>query len=135
MKLSRYLSVSFSAILALAGCGGSSSTSNPPPPTIGKAYVAVGGAFSIMRYPAGGSGNISPEGSIKLPSEAPGVIAVDVAHDRLVAAANGAIPEVVLVDNASTSMQPVRVISGAATTMLFAGHVAIDNVNDLVYVV
>jgi len=117
------------------GCGGSSSTNNPPPPTIGKAYVAVGGGFSIMRYPAGGNGNISPENSIKLPlSEEPGLLALDVAHDRLVAAANGSIPEVVLGDNASTTMQPVRVISGAATTMLFAGHVAIDSVNDLVYV-
>jgi hypothetical protein len=134
MKLSRYLLVSVCGMLALAGCGGSSSTSNPPPPTIGKAYVA--GAFSIMRYPAGGNGNISPENSIKLPlSEEPGVLALDVAHDRLVTGANGSIPEVVLGDNASTTMQPVRVISGAATTMLFAGHVAIDSVNDLVYVV
>ena len=134
MNLLRFYLVSFCAMLALAGCGGSSSTSNPPPPTIGKAYVAVGGGFSIMRYPAGGNGNISPENSIKLPSEEPGLIALDVAHDRLVAAANGSIPEVVFADNASTSMQPVRTISGAATTMLFAGHVAIDNASDLVYV-
>jgi hypothetical protein len=137
MKLSLYGLASFYTLLALsvAGCGGSSQSQPPPPPVIGKAYVAVGGAFSIMRYPAGGNGNISPENSIKLPAEEPGSLAVDAAHDRLVTAANGSsIHEVVLVDNASTTLQPVRTISGAATTMLFAGHVAIDSVNDLVYV-
>ena len=138
MKLSLYGLASFYTLLALsaAGCGGSSPTNVTPPPIIGKAYVAVGGAFSIMRYPAGGNGNVSPEARTILSTEEPGLLALDVAHDRLVTGANGSsIHEVVLVDNASTTMQPVRTISGAATTMLFAGHVAIDNVNDLVYVV
>lgn len=137
MNLLRSYLVSFCAMLVLAGCGGSSSSTTPPPPpppVTGKAYVAVVGAFSIMRFPAGGNGNISPENSIKLPSEAPGFLAIDVAHDRLVTAANGSFPEVVFVDNASTTLQPVRAISGAATTMLFAGRIAIDNASDLVYV-
>src|SRR5579864_7487418 len=137
MKLLRFRLISFCAMLVLAGCGGSSSSTTPPPPpppVTGKAYVAVVGAFSIMRFPAGGNGNISPENSIKLPSEAPGFLAVDVAHDRLVTAANGSFPEVVFVDNASTTLQPVRAISGAATTMLFAGRIAIDTLIDLVNV-
>lgn len=139
MKITiRHLSLFYLPLVLsmVIGCGGSSSTNNPPPPTIGKAYVT--GNFSVIRFPAGGTGDLPPQITRNLLPEVTGNLAADVPHDRVVAtaagSAPGAITEVLFVDNASTTMQPVRAISGTATTLQVPEGVAVDSVNDLVYV-
>lgn len=129
-----YLSLVLSMVI---GCGGSSSTNVTPPPAIGKAYVA-GNFSSVMRFPAGGTGDLPPQITRQLLPEVLGNLAADVPHDRVVATATasapGAITEVLFVDNASTTMQPVRAISGTATTLQVPVTVAVDSTNDLVYI-
>lgn len=128
-----YLPLMLSMVI---GCGGSSSTNVTPPPTIGKAYVA--GNFSILRFPAGGTGDLLPQITRNLLPEVTGNLAADVPHDRVVAtaagSAPGAITEVLFVDNASTTMQPVRAIAGTATTLHVPEGIAVDSANDLVYI-
>jgi len=128
-----YLSLTLSLSLVI-GCGGSS-TATPAPPSIGKAYVTVTQSFSILRFPAAGMGNMVPQNSLKLLSDAPRYLAADVPHDRVVAAVSGLFaPKIMFVDNASTTLSPLRIISGAATTIKFPESVAVDSANDLVYV-
>jgi len=126
-----YLSLS---LILVIGCGGSSTTT-PAPPSIGKAYVTVTQSFSVLRFPAAGTGNMVPQNSLKLLSDAPRYLAADVPHDRLVATVSGSfVPKIMFVDNASTTLSPLRIISGAATTIKFPESVAVDSANDLVYV-
>ena len=140
MNLLRYYVVFFCAMLSLAGCGGSSSTPaptpipTPPPPTIGKLYVTSGSTDSVLRFPAGATGNVSPQIKVTTPVIAPIYLALDVPHDRLAALSFGA-NAIVVMDNASTTLSPVRTISGPATTLHEPGKIALDEVNDLIYLV
>lgn len=138
MNLLRYYVVSFCAMLSLAGCGGSSSTPTPtptpPPPTVGKLYVTSGSTNSVLRFPAGATGNVSPQIKVTTPVMAPIYLALDVPHDRLAALSFGA-NAIVVMDNASTTLSPVRTISGPATTLNQTGKLALDEVNDLIYLV
>jgi hypothetical protein len=140
MNLLRYYIVFFCAMLLLAGCGGSSSTPTPtpiptpPPPTVGKLYVTSGSTNSVLRFPAGATGNVSPQIKVTTPVIAPIYLALDVPHDRLTALSFGA-NAIVVMDNASTTLSPVRTISGPATTLNETGRFALDEVNDLIYLV
>lgn len=140
MNLLRYYIVFFCAMLLLAGCGGSSSTPaptpipTPPPPTVGKLYVTSGSTNSVLRFPAGATGNVSPQIKVTTPVIAPIYLALDVPHDRLTALSFGA-NAIVVMDNASTTLSPIRTISGPATTMNETGKFALDEVNDLIYLV
>jgi DNA-binding beta-propeller fold protein YncE len=134
MTLSRYSLISFVAMLALAGCGGSSSTTTPPPPTIGKLYVAVANADTILRFPAGANGDASPEARFPFPRNGPTFIALDVPHNRMAISSNDGPPAVTLFDNVSQDGSAPRVIAGAATTMTAVGRCALDTTNDLLYV-
>lgn len=140
MKLSGYLLVSFSAILALAGCGGSSSSS-PPPPTIGQIYVTLANEGQVVRFKAGANGDASPQGRLRASPAGPTFIALDVPHDRLAIRSNDGVPAITLVDNASAinivsgPATGPRVISGASTTLgTGIGDCALDSARDLLYV-
>ena len=143
MKLSSYSLISFFAmlVLALAGCGGGSqqivTPPNTPPNTTttaaGKLYVTNGSTNSILRFPAGATGNVGPQTRVVPPETAPIILALDVARDRL-AAMSFADASVVIMDNASTTLSPVRTIAGAATTMRSPHQIAIDSTADLLYV-
>jgi len=129
-----------SLILLVTGCGGGSQqiVTPPPPPNTpataaGKLYVTNGSTNSILRFPAGATGNVGPQTKVVPPETAPISLALDVAHDRL-AAMSFADASVVVMDNASTTLGPVRTIAGAATTMRSPHQIAIDSTADLLYV-
>jgi hypothetical protein len=141
MKLSTYLLISFSTMLALAGCGGSSSTSNPPPPTIGQIYVTLANESQVARFKAGDNGDVSPQGRRNLSPPGPTFIALDVPHDRIAIRSNDGTPAITLLDNVSaisTVNSPgpsLRVITGASTTLgVKIGECALDSTRDLLYV-
>ena len=135
MKLCKYLFVSFSAILALAGCGGSSTT--PPPPVNGHIYVTTASKDLVSAFKAGDNGNVSPQGQLTVAPNGPAFISMDVPHDRLAINSNGATPAITLVDNASAMNNAVgpipgfRVLSGASITRISA--CALDGTRDLLY--
>lgn len=137
MNLLRFRLISFCAMLAFAGCGGGSQQTVPPPnnaPTVvGKLYVTNGSTNSILRFPAGATGNVGPQTKVVPPETAPISLALDVAHDRL-AAMSFADASVVVMDNASTTLSPARTIAGPATTMRSPHQIAIDSTTDLLYV-
>ncbi len=140
MKLSRYLCFFFSAMLALAGCGGSSST--PPPPTIGQIYVTTAVKDEVSRFKAGDNGNVSPQGQFRVGFNLPSFIAMDVPHDRIAIKSNDVnTPAITLIDNASSiriNLGPLtapRIITGPATTLgTNMGLFALDSTRDLLYV-
>lgn len=134
MKLSRYSLISLFAMLALAGCGGSSSTT--PPPSIGKLYVAVLNANTILRFPAGANGDARPDVHLRFEPDGPAFISLDVPHNRMAVLGNvGGTPAVTLLDNASEGGPAPRVINGPFTAMgAHIGRCALDGTNDLVYV-
>jgi hypothetical protein len=142
MKLSRYLWVSFCAMLALVGCGGSS-TSTPPPPTIGHIYVALATQGQVTAFKAGDNGNVSPQGLFTIsPSPVvPTFIAMDVPHDRLAIRSHDRTPAITLVDNVSAmnggiGLVPAqRTITGPSTTLGTGIDLcALDGTRDLLYV-
>jgi hypothetical protein len=138
MKLSRYLWFFFSAMLALAGCGGSS-TSTPPPPAIGQIYVTTANKDEVSRFKAGDNGNVSPQGQLRVQFNAPTFIAMDVPHDRIaIKSSDVNTPAITLIDNASSILSPLtapRTITGAATTLgTKMGLCALDSARDLLYV-
>jgi len=130
-----------SLILLVTGCGGGPQQIVPPPNTppntpataAGKLYVTNGSTNSILRFPAGATGNVGPQTKVVPPETAPISLALDVAHDRL-AAMSFADASVVVMDNASTTLGPVRTIAGAATTMRSPHQIAMDSTADLLYV-
>jgi len=142
MKLSSYSLISFFAVLVLmTGCGGGPQQIVPPPNTppntpataAGKLYVTNGSTNSILRFPAGATGNVGPQTKVVPPQTAPIILALDVAHDRL-AVMSFADASVVVMDNASTTLSPARTIAGPATTMRSPHQIAIDSTADLLYV-
>jgi hypothetical protein len=134
MRLSRYSLISFFAVLALAGCGGSSSTM-PPPPTIGKVYVAMANENTVLRFAAGASGDARPEVHLRFEPTGPTFISLDVPHNRMAIVSNDGSPAVTLLDNASEGGPAPRVITGAATAMGSRIELcALDSTNDLLYV-
>jgi hypothetical protein len=136
MKLFRHYSVySLLALAWLAGCGDSSSAPiNPPPPTIGRIYVSKGNENLILRFNAGATGDASPQARLATGPNDPNSVAVDVLHDRLAATSANSAPSVDILDNVSGAGSPLRVISGAATTLKFPLRCAFDGPNDVVYV-
>ena len=137
MNLLRPYLVSFSAMLALAGCGGSSST--PPPPTIGQIYVTTADKDEVSRFKAGDNGNISPQGQFRVQPNLPSFIAMDVPHDRLAIRIDDVTtPAITLIDHASSIFSPLtapRIITGPATTLgTKMGLCALDSTRDLLYV-
>jgi len=141
MKHFRYQVVSFCAMLALAGCGGSS-TSTPPPPTIGQIYVTTANKDEVSRFKAGDNGNVSPQGQFRVQFNVPTFIAMDAPHDRIAIKSNDVnTPAITLIDNASsirTNLGPLtapRIITGPATTLgTKMGLCALDSTRDLLYV-
>jgi hypothetical protein len=140
MKLSRYFLVSFSVMLALAGCGGSSST--PPPPKIGQIYVTTVLPNEVSRFKAGDNGNVSPQGQFTVGFFQPNFIAMDVPHDRIAIKSNDSnTPAITLIDNASSigiNLGPLtapRLITGPATTLGTKMRLlALDSTRNLLYV-
>jgi hypothetical protein len=135
MKLSVYLFVSFSAMLALAGCGGSSSTPVPPPPTVGQIYVTLANKGQVVRFKAGDNGDVSPQARLNVSPAGPTFIAMDVPHNRIAIRFNDGTPAITLVDNVSGPATAPRVITGASTTLgIGIGDCALDSTRDLLYV-
>src|SRR5437868_4270511 len=133
MRLSRYSLISFLAVLALAGCGGSSTT--PPPPTIGKVYVSMANENTVLRFAAGASGDARPEVHLRFEPTGPTFISLDVPHNRMAIVSNDGLPAVTLLDNASEGGPAPRVVTGAATAMgSRISLCALDSTNDLLYV-
>ena len=140
MKLSKYLSVFFAAMLALAGCGGSSSTSTPPPPAIGHIYVTLANKDQVAGFPAGANGDARPQGLLTVSPNGPTFVSLDVPHDRLAIRSDDGVPAITVVDNVSgiflngIATAP-RVITGAATTLgTKIDLCALDGTRDLLYV-
>lgn len=137
MKLCKYLFVSFSAMLAFAGCGGSSTPTTPPPPVIGHIYVTTANKDLVSAFKAGDNGNVSPQGQLTVAPNGPAFISMDVPHDRLAINSNGPTPAITLVDNASAMNNAVgpipvfRVLSGASITRI--SECALDGTHDLLY--
>jgi hypothetical protein len=133
---------SLASLLLLIGCGGGSqqivtppiTPPNTPPTATGKLYVTNGSTNSILRFPAGAAGNVSPQTKVVPPETAPSSLALDVAHDRL-AAMSFADAAIVVMDNASTTLSSARKITGPATTLRSPHQIAIDSANDLLYVI
>lgn len=121
----------FSAAI-MSGCGGSTAT-KPLTPLAGKIYVTNGSASSLLRFQADMAGNVSPQNKIATTVQGPVSLAIDTSHDRLVGA-SGSLSFLVI-DNASTTLSPIRLISGPATTLQGPDAIAIDGATDLIYVV
>ena len=137
MSLRRYYAVSFCAMLALAGCGGSSSTSstpNPPPPAIGQIYVTLANKGQVVRFKAGDNGDVSPQARLDVSPAGPTFIAMDVPHNRIAIRFDDGTPAITLVDNVSGPATAPRVITGVSTTLGAIGECALDSTRDLLYV-
>jgi hypothetical protein len=121
------------SLAIMSGCGGSTAT-KPVTPLAGKIYVTNGSASSLLRFQADMAGNVSPQS--KIPTTVPGPVslAIDTSHDRLAGASVQSLSFLVI-DNASTTLGPVRMISGPDTTIQGAVAIAIDGATDLIYVV
>lgn len=132
-------------ILGISGCQSSSGpghggiVSFGPTTAGGQLYVST--SNSILRFSdaEGSSGNVAPSGVISgantLLSAAQRIF-IDTAADRLYVANQGG-SSVLVFDKASTlagNVSPTRVISGAATLLVAPIDVAVDSVNNLLYV-
>ena len=114
------------------GGGGGGSTG-------GQLYVST--ANSILRFSSAESsnGNIAPVATISGAStrlSTPQHLLLDIANNRLYVANQGGA-SILIFNNASTltgNVSPTRVISGSATGMTAPLDVALDTVNDLLYV-
>lgn len=129
-----HLVLSFLLLSVLAGCGGSNNTQNSPPPTVGQIYVGRATFGQVLRFRAGDNGDIAPQQSLNSQAH-PNSMCIDVAHNRLGATSNDGTAIVVLIDNVSNSAGAIRMISGAATTMLGPTGCALDGNADLIYII
>jgi hypothetical protein len=131
MKLFVYL-VACCALITTFGCGGATSPTQPSF-TSGKVYVTNGSSTSILRFNASMSGNVVPQNNIPAPGVGPIFLTIDVQHDRL---AGGELQNsaFAIIDNASTSLGPIRTISGPSTTLGMQNAIAINGTTDLIYV-
>jgi hypothetical protein len=135
MNLLRSYLVPFCAMLALAGCGGSSSTPIPPPPAIGQIYVTLANEGQLVRFKAGDNGDASPQGRLNVSPAGPTFIAMDVPHNRIAIRSNDGTPAITLIDNVSGPGTAPRVITGVTTTLgIGIGECALDSTRDLLYV-
>jgi hypothetical protein len=121
------------SLAIMSGCGGSTATT-PLTPLAGKIYVTNGSASSLLRFQADIAGNVSPQNKIATTVPGPVSLAIDTSHDRLAGASVQSLSFLVI-DNASTTLGPVRMISGPDTTIQGAVAIAIDGATDLIYVV
>jgi hypothetical protein len=128
--------------LVVVGCvsprrGGSVSSGGGG--TGGQLYVSTPNSILRFSNAESSNGNVAPVGTITGAStllSAPQHLLVDTAADRLYVANQGG-SSILIFDNASTldgNTAPTRVLSGNATTLVAPIDVALDTINNLLYV-
>jgi len=132
-------------ILAISGCQSSSGpghggiVSFGVNTTGGQLYVSTSNSILHFSGVETSSGNVAPAGVISGATtllSAPQHIFIDTAADRLYVANQGG-SSILVFDRVSTlagNVSPTRVISGTATLLVTPFDVAVDSVNNLLYV-
>jgi DNA-binding beta-propeller fold protein YncE len=131
------------ALLAMPGCSrgrlGSTGGGGGGTTSLGQLYVATNSSIVRFNNALAANGNIAPVATITGPTttlSAPQHLLVDPTGDRLFVANAGA-SSILIFESASTlngNVPPTRTISGSATLLSAPHDLAIDPINNLLYV-